>query len=355
MSSGSKTVVCCAIAFVIGMAMSAISFPLTCYWVVYGPWYYFVYETQMLSNALFTALYVALWGMCGVACYGGALLVLRLRRAVREGVLSPENSLAKVAARRFLLKWGLFAVCCVVGGLTLYVVGYVGLMRRDVPAVDMDGDVAFRSSFRFAPPERAIGELSIPASGFSLLNVFFEPIDGCWRRMGGCIRAIRENEPFADGMLNHTRIKEIKVFLNPPDMFRADTYQDLARCRCIRVVPDGAARELCLALREAPSPPARHIGGTTASGVIEAVIDGGRSVFLYFHVEEGDSDVYVYPLDSPALEPMVNAHWQGTLLPWLRKYVLRGEVPEDHWGHSILFSPNGRPVHPENSIRVETE
>jgi hypothetical protein len=229
---------------------------------------------------------------------------------------------------RFLIKTALRATLCVAVGLALYVGGYVGLMRRDVPAVDGNGHIAYRSSFRLAPLQRVNGPLSIYGPAVSPLNMFFEPIDDYWRRMGGCIRVIPENGPFADGLLDPARIQEIKVYLSPPRMLRPDTYEDLKKCRCLRIPPHGATQELCAALRGAHSSPGKLLGGPTAQGVIEAVIDGGRSVYLYFHVHEADSDVYVYPLDMPAREPMAKARWQSTLLPWLRKYVLQGEAPQ---------------------------
>jgi len=200
-------------------------------------------------------------------------------------------------------------------------------MRRDVYSVDEDGKYAYRSSFWFAPLERTDGPLSIYGPAISPLNVVFEPVDYCWRRICGFISAIPENGPFAEGQLDPGRIKEIRVFLNPLGMvtFMAERYEDLRRCRRVEVAPNGAAQELCQALSERHSVLDSNGGFTTVGGTIEAVIDGGRSVFLYFYVVE-NGDVYVCHPVSPSRTPEANGHGQNTLLPWLRKYVLQGEV-----------------------------
>ena len=100
----------------------------------------------------------------------------------------------------------------------------------------------------------------------------------------------------------------------------AERYEDLRRCRRVEVAPDGAAQELCQALSARHSVLDKDGGGTTAGGTIEAVLDGGRGVFLYFGVVEND-DVYVCHPVSPSRVPEANGHGQNTLLPWLRKYV----------------------------------
>jgi hypothetical protein len=209
-------------------------------------------------------------------------------------------------------------------GLALYVGGYVALMCRDVASVE-DGKYAYRSSFWFAPSVRVEGPLTIYGPAVSPLNVVFEPVDYCWRRICGFISAIPENEPFAEGQLDPGRIKEIWVFLNPPGMFMAERYEDLRRCRRVEVATNGAAQELCQALSARHSVLDKDGGGTTVDGTIEAVIDGGKSVFLYFYVIE-NGDVYVCHPVSPSRAPQANGHGQNTLLPWLRKYVLQGEV-----------------------------
>ena len=129
----------------------------------------------------------------------------------------------------------------------------MGLMRRDVASVDEDGKYAYRSSFWFAPLERTDGPLSIYGPAVSPLNVVFEPVDYCWRSICGFISAIPENGPFAEGQLDPSRIKEIRVFLNPPGMFMAERYEDFRRCRRVEVAPNGAAQELCQALSEGHS------------------------------------------------------------------------------------------------------
>ena len=227
--------------------------------------------------------------------------------------------------RRSLLKKGLCLLVCVGILPGCYVGGYVLLMRRDVPAVGEDGRFAYRSSFWLAPSKEVSGPVTTAGPGVTPLNVFFEPIDNYWRTISGFISAIPENVPFAEGQLDPGRIKEIRVFLNPPEMFMAERYQDLRRCRRVEVATNGAAQELCQALSARPSVLANDGGETTVGGTIEAVIDGGKSVFLYFYVSE-NGDVYVCHPVSPSRAPEANGHGQNTLLPWLRKYVLQGEV-----------------------------
>jgi len=60
-------------------------------------------------------------------------------------------------------------------------------------------------------------------------------------------------------------------------------------------------------------------------GTIEAVLDGDRSVFLCFYVIE-NNDVYICHPISPSRVPQANGHGQNSLLHWLMKYVLQGEV-----------------------------
>ena len=117
------------------------------------------------------------------------------------------------------------------------------------------------------------------------------------------------------------------MFLNPLGMvtFMAERYEDLRRCRRVEVAPKDAAQELCQALSARHSVLDKDEGETTVCGTIEAVLDSGRSVFLYFYVSE-NGDVYVCHPVSPSRTPEANGHGQNTLLPWLRKYVLQGEV-----------------------------
>jgi hypothetical protein len=227
--------------------------------------------------------------------------------------------------RRALLKWVLGVFLCVASGLGLYVGGYVVLMRRDLPAIDKEeGRLAYRSSFWLAPSVRLEGPVSIYGPAVSPLNAVFEPIDDWWRRICGFISAIPENEPFAHGQLDPGRIKAIRVWINPPEMILPDKYEDLERCRRVDVAQNGAAQELCQVLAGRHSV-RRNTREDTVAGTIEAVIDNGGSVFLYFVVSD-NAVVYVcHPPASPAHDPGANEHWQNDLLPWLRKYALQGD------------------------------
>ena len=225
---------------------------------------------------------------------------------------------------RLLLKWALCLFACVATGLGLYVGGYVVLMRRDVPAMDRETlRLTYRSSFRFAPGLIVWDLTSAVWPAATPLNVVFEPIDDCWRRICGFISAIPENEPFAHGQLDPGRIKAIRVWINPPDMVLAEKYEDFSRCRRIEVSANGAALELCQVLAGKHSDRC-NIREYTVAGTIEAVIDNGGSVFLYFVVAD-NAVVYVcHPPASPAHDPGTNEHWQNDLLPWLTKYALQG-------------------------------
>jgi hypothetical protein len=225
---------------------------------------------------------------------------------------------------RSFLKWGLRILAYVGLGLGLYVGGYVMLMRPDVPAVTEEGRLAYRSSFWFAPSVRVTGGVTMICPAVSPLNVVFEPADNCWRRICGFISAIPENEPFANGQLDPGRIQKISVLLNPPGMLLAERYGDLGKCRRIEVGANGAAQELCEVLAGRHSVLAKDGCETTVAGTIEAVIDGGATVFLYFALCE-NSDVYVCHPESPAHDPGANGHGQNNLLPWLRKYALQTE------------------------------
>lgn len=231
--------------------------------------------------------------------------------------------------RLSLLKWGfrmlVRMLVCVGIAFGLYVGGYVILMRRDLPAMGKDGKFAYRSSFWLAPSVTVPGPTTVWPT-VSPLNVFFKPVDDYWRRICGYIDAIPENEPFAAGLLDAGTITGITVFLNPPEMSWAEKYEDLARCRRVEVDPNGAAQELCQALSGRHTVRDKDAGGTTVAGTIQAVVDGGKSVFLYFDVAE-NSDVYVFHPGSPAQEPRANGHGQNDLLAWLKKYVLVGEAP----------------------------
>jgi len=230
--------------------------------------------------------------------------------------------------RRSLLKWVLRMCACVAIGVGLYVGAYVVLMRRDVPAMDKEEwRLTYRSSFRWAPGVVVWDITTTQWPAVSPLNVVFEPIDDCWRRICGFISAIPENEPFAHGQLAPGRIKAIRIWINPSEMFQAEKYEDFGRCTPIEVGASGAPQELCQILAGMHSDRSGYEGETTVTGTIEAVIDSGGSVFLYFAIHESPDEVHVWhPPASPAHDPGANGHWQNDLLPWLRKYALQGDV-----------------------------
>ena len=58
-----------------------------------------------------------------------------------------------------------------IGVVLLYVLSYVIVMDRDLPAVDERGWYAYRSSFLFAPSRRVAGPLTIFGPAVSPLNV----------------------------------------------------------------------------------------------------------------------------------------------------------------------------------------
>jgi hypothetical protein len=233
---------------------------------------------------------------------------------------------------RSWVRLGLRLLVCVAIIPVCYVAGYFVLMRRDMPAVGKDGRFAYRSSFLLAPSARVAGPLTVDAPAASPMNVFFKPMDDFWRRESGFIDGILDNEPFADGRLDPGRIKRIMVFINPPGLSWVEKYEEFGRCRRVDVDLDSAAQELCQALSAAHSDLGNDGRGTTAAGTIEAVIDDGKRVFLYFCVHE-NSDVYVFHPESPSRDPRVNGHGQNDLLPWLKKYVL-----QEQGGNAILPS-----------------
>jgi len=204
----------------------------------------------------------------------------------------------------------------------LYVLSYIVLMRRDLPAVDEMGAFAYRSSFWFAPSVQVAGPVTILGPAVSPLNAFFRPIDDYWRGLCGFIDAAAENEPFATGKLDPGRITHITVFLNPPGLDWPDKYTDVTRGTRIEI-DNGAAEELCQALAETPSVLYNDEYGAKAGGTIQAVIDGNKTAFLFFYVRE-NSDVYVFYPGSPAQDPRAGGHGQNALLPWLEKYVFHG-------------------------------
>jgi hypothetical protein len=225
---------------------------------------------------------------------------------------------------RSLLKWGLGIIAGVGIGLGLYVGGYVVLMNRDLPAMDKEEwRLTYRSSFWLAPSVTVCDLTTTMWPAVSPLNVVFWPIDDCWRRICGFIGAIPENEPFASGQLDPGRIKAVRVWINPPDLVLAEKYKDFGRCTRIDVAASDAAQELCQALAAPHSVLTNARGASTVDGTIEAVLDSGGSVFLYFFVYE-NSEVFVcHPPASPAHDPFANKHGQDVLLPWLREYALQ--------------------------------
>ena len=242
-----------------------------------------------------------------------------------------------------------------IGLVLLYVLSYIALMDRDLPAVDERGRYAYRSSFLFAPSRRVEGPLTILGPAVSALNVFYKPIDDYWRGLCGYIDAAAENELFATGQVDPGRITNITAFLNPPEMAWAEKYEDVAKGTRIEIA-EGAAEELCQALSARPSVLRTHRDGTNATGTIRAVIDGDKAVFVFFWVFE-DSAVYVFHPGSAAQDPRAGGHGQNALLPWLEKYVFDGligghpsmskSLPEWEAGrlrHSNLGSPLVSPL-----------
>lgn len=59
----------------------------------------------------------------------------------------------------------------------LYIAAYFMLMARNVPAVDVQGNIAFSSSFRFSRPAGRLGPLTMTASESSIFNYLFYPAD----------------------------------------------------------------------------------------------------------------------------------------------------------------------------------
>lgn len=231
-----------------------------------------------------------------------------------------------MAPRRMpsLVKWALCVLACLVFWVGLYVGGYAVLMQRDLPAVTEDGEFAYRSSFRFARCKVVNKGVTTAWPRVSPMNTVFEPIENWWRTTSGFIIAIPENAPFAKGQLDPRRIKKISVLLNPPEVWWAETYAHLEKCRRIEVAAGGAAEALCDALAGKHSVLDKDGSDMTVTGTVEAVIDDGGTVFLHFVVHE-NADVYVFHPESPSREPRANGHGQNTLLPWLKKHALQGE------------------------------
>ena len=240
------------------------------------------------------------------------------------------------------LKRLLWVLLGALGVVLLYVLSYIVLMRRDLPAVGETGRYAYRSSFCFAPSRQVDGPVTIIMPAVSPLNVFFKPIDDYWRSLCGFIDAVPENEPFATGQIDPERITHITVFLNPPGLAWPDKYTDVAKGTRIEIAK-GAAEELCQALSERPSVLRTDRDGTKAAGTIRAVIDGDKAVFLFFCVHE-NSDVYLFYPGSPAQDPRAGAHGQNALLRWLEKHVF----------HAVPGTPiyEQVPVKPEAVLEI---
>jgi hypothetical protein len=236
----------------------------------------------------------------------------RKRQAAESPMTRPKNHL-------WLKALGGVALGAI-GAVLLYVLSYVVLMDRDLPAVDERGRYAYRSSFLFAPSRQVEGPVTILGPAVSPLNVFYKPIDDCWRSLCGYIGAAAENHAFAAGQVDPRRITNITAFLNPPGMVWAEKYEDVAKGTRIEI-GEGAAEELCEALSERPSVlPLEY--GTPRAGTIRAVIDSDKAVFLFWVFE--DSEVYIFHPGSPAQDPDATGHGQNALLPWLEKYVFHG-------------------------------
>ncbi len=61
--------------------------------------------------------------------------------------------------------------------LVAYIVLYFALMDRNAPALDRNGRVVFKSSYRFGGTQRATGEFTVYGGSATVMNVIFYPID----------------------------------------------------------------------------------------------------------------------------------------------------------------------------------
>lgn len=144
-------------------------------------------------------------------------------------------------------------------------------------------------------------------------------IDGCSPpSYGTLIPGSQENDELLRGKVAPTNaIDRFVVYLYPPDLYKAEHYEDLARCAMVEFSGDAPAHELRMALQAPRSKNAKGMGPERRGTIMVVLRNGTR---LYLHYTMRATEVRLEAPPHGGNEP--RAVYNSEIEDWLWKYTI---------------------------------
>jgi len=149
---------------------------------------------------------------------------------------------------------------------------------------------------------------------------------------GTLIMGCAENDELLGGKIAPgNAIKQIVVYLYPPDMYRAEHYEDLLRCGKVEIAGEAPIREFLGALQTWPRGIVNGVG-TEKHGTIMVLLRDGKRLYLHYFMQQN-----AVRLEAPPYGPREpKVEYNQAIEGWLLKYIYFAEYKETN------IEPEGR-------------